>query len=67
MSQKQNNQESERAQLKNEILRVTAASFAEVALAVFRFQAKYNPLYAQFLALLGRSPEHITQLEAFPH
>ncbi len=59
--------EEQRRQLQNDILQVDAASFEATALAVFRYQAQYNPLYAKFLSLLGLSPDSIGQLDQIPH
>ena len=55
-----------RTQLKNEVLRITAASFTATALAVFQYQAKNNPLYASFLSLLKIVPENISRLQDIP-
>lgn len=42
------------------------SSFEEKALEVFRFQAKYNPVYQQFVELLGCIPESISRIEDIP-
>ncbi|MEO1409745.1 MAG: acyl transferase [Bacteroidota bacterium] len=57
----------DRNQLKNAILRVDAASFEATALAVFRYQARYNPLYARYLSLLGRKVAEVERLAQIPH
>ena len=48
-------------------MEITAASFAATALAVFQYQARFNPLYARFLSLLGHSPEKIRRIGEIPH
>ena len=40
--------------------------FETAAEAVFRYQAANNPLYAQFLGLLGKSASHIHRLDEIP-
>lgn len=42
------------------------ATFDEVALAVFRYQAENNALYQQFIKLLGISPNSITNVKQIP-
>jgi len=58
--------ESLRRDLIAHIARVEAASFEATALAVFRYQAVHNPLYAEFIQLLGIHPEKITRLANIP-
>lgn len=58
--------ESLRKDLITRIARVEEASFEATALAVFRYQAAHNPLYAEFIRLLGVHPEKITRLENIP-
>lgn len=41
-------------------------SFASLALAVFRYQAVHNPLYAAYLSHLNVRPEQITDLRRVP-
>jgi phenylacetate-coenzyme A ligase PaaK-like adenylate-forming protein len=45
---------------------VNDGSFADIALELFRFQAKYNPVYAQFLSFLKADPGKINQVEKIP-
>lgn len=61
------NQDVQRAQLKNDILKISAASFQETALSVFRYQAQFNKVYAEFLSLLGCSPTKVKSLAEIPH
>jgi hypothetical protein len=49
-----------------EILGQPSFDFEGLALRVFQYQAQFNPLYARFLALLGRDPQAITALEDIP-
>lgn len=58
--------ESLRKDLITRIARVEEASFESTALAVFRYQAEHNPLYAEFIQLLGVHPENVTRLENIP-
>ena len=59
-------QTSIRADLLSEIAELTPAGFDATALAVFRYQAAYNPLYARYLALLRRDPLAVTGLAEIP-
>ncbi len=43
-----------------------AGTFEAVALEVFHFQARHNPVYASFLRLLGRAPAQVDALERIP-
>lgn len=45
---------------------VTPDTFDETVLAVFRWQAEYNPVYRSFLHHLGVKPEQISAPEAIP-
>lgn len=60
------NFEQERRQLQKAIKAVRADNFEEVALAVFRWQAQFNPVYAQYLSLLQVDPKQITALSKIP-
>jgi Acyl-protein synthetase, LuxE len=40
--------------------------FEHLALEIFAYQARYNPLYAEFLKILGKNPAHIQRLEEIP-
>ena len=42
------------------------ASFEELALEIFRFQAGENRVYAEFLRWLGRDPDEVFRLEEIP-
>ena len=44
----------------------TDAEFDKIALQTFRYQAKNNPIYKQFITHLGLHPEHINQIEKIP-
>jgi hypothetical protein len=41
-------------------------SFAEIALKLFRFQAKANPVYAEYLTYLGVRVEHVADVADIP-
>ncbi|NUN99815.1 MAG: acyl transferase [Saprospiraceae bacterium] len=58
--------ESLRKDLITRIARVDGASFEATALAVFRYQALHNPLYAKFIRLLGIHPEKISRVAQIP-
>lgn len=45
---------------------VTEAGFSLLALDIFRFQARHNPLYRQYLRLLGIAPQEVASVEAIP-
>ncbi len=55
-----------RDRLKEEISQVTAGSFDRLALDVFRFQAAYNRIYADYLTHLRCDPEQVTALHEIP-
>lgn len=52
----------QRNELLDRIRRVTAATFDELALDVFRYQAVANPIYAAYLKLLRRDPRAVSAL-----
>jgi hypothetical protein len=56
----------ERDNLLQEITHLIPARFTELALRVFQYQAKYNPLYAEYIRLLGINPFKINALEQIP-
>lgn len=59
-------QTPDRAELLSKLAEIAPERFEETALAVFRYQAVQNPLYARFLELLGRQPEDIRKLVEIP-
>lgn len=58
--------EALRQQLTKKIEAVSAENFEALALEVFAYQALYNPLYAQYLHLLGINPAKIQDINAIP-
>ena len=61
--------ESSRSRLLQKIATVESSNFNAIALEVFRFQARFNPLYGDFLNLLKVDPpkvEEITQIPFLP-
>lgn len=52
--------------LKLHIENVTEATFEPTALAVFRYQVQNNPLYQEFINLLGVSVEQVTNIQQIP-
>ena len=53
--------------LKQRVEKVVEADFQALALDVFFYQAGNNPLYRQYLELLGVSPQEITNIEDIPY
>lgn len=66
LSAKKTKNKSSRSHLLEEITHVGPENFEQVALAVFRYQAKNNPLYAQYLDLLQVDPTAVQQLRSIP-
>lgn len=56
----------ERLSLIERIKRVKGQDFADLALAVFRYQVTHNPLYAQFVALLGVQVADVVRITDIP-
>lgn len=65
-------QAAERRQsLRQQILTLSSGlthqqAFEPLALAVFRYQAAYNPTYSAYLSYLGKQPEQIDSLRQIP-
>lgn len=57
---------SERYSLLEKIRAVRVGSFDTIALEVFRFQAKYNEVYGEFLQALKVDPLQITEVFSIP-
>ncbi|MGA0557404.1 acyl transferase [Larkinella sp. VNQ87] len=58
-----------RQELRNRIVQLAAtggSAFESVALDVFRYQARYNPVYAQYLQYLRVEPEKIQTIGQIP-
>lgn len=55
-----------REQLIKRIAGVSERDFEEVAMAVFRYQAAHNSLYASYLSYLGRQADSIQRLSEVP-
>lgn len=56
----------QRAELIKRLEALKDANFAALALAIFQYQATNNPLYAQFLELIGRNQATVKQLQDIP-
>ena len=56
----------ERQILQEKIEKTRGLDFAELALSLFDFQAKYNSLYAEYLKLLGISAADVSEVENIP-
>lgn len=52
--------------IKETLLESKKLDFEDLALQVFQIQAEHNPIYAQWLKLLGKSPSAVRQLEDIP-
>ena len=59
-------QTSERENLLRRITTIEASKFDVLALDIFQYQARYNPVYSEFLRLLGKKPAQIKQLTDIP-
>lgn len=57
---------AQRQTLRTRILHTTAADFDSLALAVFRYQAAHNPVYAAYLRHLRVQPGQVTALSRIP-
>ncbi len=57
----------EREVLRQQILEVTSANFEEVALRVFRYQARHNAVYRGYLSHLGIHYDRLERLAEVPH
>jgi len=57
----------QRDQLLDRIRKVNAATFNELALEVFQYQATHNSIYARFLELLHVTPSSVTRATEIPH
>ncbi|GAB3910382.1 acyltransferase [Larkinella knui] len=60
---------STRQELRNRIIRLQStdrSEFEPVALAVFRYQAQFNPIYSTYLKHLRIQPEKIRTIEQIP-
>ena len=55
-----------RSSLKNKIQSVHSSNFEALALELFRFQVRFNPLYERFVRLLGLSVHHIDRVSDIP-
>ena len=58
--------EKTRARLADFILKVNDNNFEELSIELFRYQAQYNPLYAQFIELLGIEIDNVSRLKDIP-
>jgi len=50
----------------DQIFGVTAATFEELSLRVFRLQAANNPVYRQFIGTIGIEPASVSTVEGIP-
>lgn len=57
---------TQRSEFLAALQRLRPDSFSELALAIFRYQAQHNPVYARYLQLLNRRPESVQRLEDLP-
>ena len=59
-------QTPDRSDLLSGLAELDAGNFEATALAIFRYQAVENPVYARFLRLLGRSPAGVRRMADIP-
>lgn len=52
---------------KEVLYRVNDKSFEEIALKLFHFQARHNPVYSEYIRHLGVNPASIDRLERIPY
>ncbi|MCF2502314.1 acyl transferase [Dyadobacter sp. CY107] len=64
----QNNksQTEKRQALRERILHLQPTDFERLALDIFRYQARYNPVYNQYISYLNINPELVTRLTHIP-
>lgn len=55
-----------RRRLERQLEQLTSERFEALSLDIFRFQARYNPVYRSFLSLLGRTPDQVKRLADIP-
>ncbi|MFM8347287.1 MAG: acyl transferase, partial [Bacteroidota bacterium] len=51
---------------RDQVLQINENSFDGIALELFRFQARFNPVYAGYLSNLGVSPESVREVTRIP-
>lgn len=59
-------EEKQRRQLLDKISQLPTGNFREIALEVFRYQARSNPVYAEYLQYLGVEPKTVRTLPEIP-
>ncbi|GGB77877.1 acyl transferase [Dyadobacter sediminis] len=64
--QNNNSQTEIREELRNQILKLKASDFEQLALKIFRYQANYNLVYNQYLHYLHVNPDAIHKLTEIP-
>lgn len=56
-----------RTELVSRLFNISSAKeFNELAIAIFHYQAANNEVYREFLSLLNRNPEHVSQISDIP-
>lgn len=66
MKSKKTEIESARGRLLQKIKNLSTHNFDELALAVFNYQYKFNPLYQAFVQLIKVDPREVTQISEIP-
>jgi hypothetical protein len=61
-----NNEMKTAEQIRNKIFAVTAETFAETAMEVFKYQFEYNTLYHNYCTLLKKDPHNVTDITGIP-
>lgn len=55
-----------RERLREQVKEVDTSGFEALALDIFRFQARYNPVYQRYITCLGRNPDSVQNLFEIP-
>lgn len=55
-----------RQELRRQIIALKPSDFESLALRIFQYQAKYNPVYNQYITYLNIEPDKITKLTEIP-
>ncbi len=51
---------------KKDLFNISDQNFNDKALLLFKYQAKHNPIYKQYLELLGKDPDKVSIIEEIP-
>jgi hypothetical protein len=51
---------------KKDLFNISDQNFNDKAILLFKYQAKHNPIYRQYLDLLGKDPDKVSLIEEIP-